>query len=388
MGVRIAMPNKAQERVQALLDDLVNSGAKRGLQVAIYAGEQLVVDAWAGVADPATNRPVDGETLFTVFSTTKGIIATLIHILVARGTLDYDTPIARYWPEFGARGKGAITVRHALTHTAGIPQMPADVRLADLCEWDGMCRAIADLTPLWPPGAYTGYHALTMGWILGGVATRADGRSLLRLVQEEICQPLGISSLYLGIDDGAVGRVAELESAPPLEDPLEPPPSSSFAALPPDQLSALAIPPALQPLEVVFNQPELRRAIIPAAGGIMNARAIARHYAALACGTLDRVQLLTPERMAYARAMRTAERDAVTGVPMRKGLGYFLDGPPFPVGGLEAFGHPGHGGSLGFADPARRFAFGLTKNRIVTGPPSTQVAYTIAREARAALGLP
>jgi CubicO group peptidase (beta-lactamase class C family) len=382
------MMNKAQEQVQVLLDELVGSGAERGLQVAIYAGEQLVVDAWAGVADPATNRPVDGETLFTVFSTTKGVIATLIHILVERGTLDYDVPIARYWPDFGARGKGAITVRHALTHTAGIPQMPADVRVTDLCEWDGMCRATADLTPLWAPGAFTGYHALTMGWILGGVATRADGRSLPRLVKEEICQPLGISSLYLGIDDAAVGRVAELESAPPLEDPLEPPPSSLFAALSPDQLSALAIPSALQPLEVVFNRPEIRRAIIPAAGGIMNARAIARHYAALACGSLDGVRLLTPERMAHARAMRTAERDAVMGVPMRKGLGYFLDGPPFPVGGLEAFGHPGHGGSLGFADPTRRFAFGLTKNRIVMGPPSTQVAYRIAREARAALGLP
>ncbi|HVA88709.1 MAG TPA: serine hydrolase domain-containing protein, partial [Chloroflexota bacterium] len=111
-----------QGRVQALLEELVDSGAERGLQVAIYHGEQLVVDAWAGVADPATGRPVDGDTLFTVFSTTKGIVATLIHILVERGLLDYDAPIARYWPEFGAHGKEGITVRHALTHTAGIPQ--------------------------------------------------------------------------------------------------------------------------------------------------------------------------------------------------------------------------------------------------------------------------
>ena len=146
------MIGDARERVQAVLDELVDSGAERGLQVAIYVGGELVVDAWAGVADPATGRLVDGDTLFTVFSTTKGIVATLIHILVERGLLEYDAPIARYWPEFGANGKEGITVRHALTHTAGIPQMPDGVEIADLCDWSSMCRRVADLGPLWPAG--------------------------------------------------------------------------------------------------------------------------------------------------------------------------------------------------------------------------------------------
>ena len=284
-----------QGRVQALLEELVDSGAERGLQVAIYHGEQLVVDAWAGVADPATGRPVDGDTLFTVFSTTKGIVATLIHILVERGLLDYDAPIARYWPEFGANGKEGITARHALTHTAGIPQMPAGVGPSDLCDWDGMCRRVADLGPLWPPGAFTGYHGLTVGWILGGLAERASGMPLPQLLHEEIRAPLGISSLFLGVDPSAEGRVAELESAPPRDaDPTEPPLFSPFAALSLPELNERAFPLPFQPLEVVFNRPELRRAVIPAAGGIMNARAIARHYAALACGTLDGVQLLAP----------------------------------------------------------------------------------------------
>jgi CubicO group peptidase (beta-lactamase class C family) len=379
-----------QVRVQALLDELVNSGAERGLQVAIYHNEELVVDAWSGVADPATGRLVDGDTLFTVFSTTKGIVATLIHMLAARGALDYDSPIARYWPEFGAQGKEGITVRHALTHTAGIPQLPEGVGPAELCDWAGMCRRVADLNPLWLPGTFTGYHALTVGWILGGLAERASGRPLARLLHDEICGPLGISSLYLGVDPAAEGRVAELVSAPPRDaDPTEPPLFSSFAALSLQELNERAIPASLQPLEVVFNRPELRRAVIPAGGGIMNARAIARHYAALACGTLDGVQLLAPEAIRRISTLQTADDDTVLGAPIRKGLGYFLSGPHMPITGMPtAFGHPGHGGSLGFADPDHRLAFGFTKNYIIGGPgrPS-DAAYLVLREVRAALGL-
>jgi CubicO group peptidase (beta-lactamase class C family) len=379
-----------QGRVQAVLDDLVASGVERGLQVAIYHGEELVVDAWAGVADPATGRLVDGDTLFTVFSTTKGIVATLIHILVARGTLDYDSPIARYWPEFGAHGKEGITVRHALTHTAGIPQMPDGVEIVNLCDWTGMCRLVADLRPLWSPGTFTGYHALTVGWILGGLAEHATGRSLPRLVRDEICAPLGISSLYLGVDAAVEGRVAELVSAPPRDaDPTDPPLASPFAALSLQELNERAIPAPLQPLEVVFNRPELRRAVVPAAGGVMNARAIARHYAALAGGTLDGVQLLAPEVIGRVSALGTADGDVVLGAPIRKGLGYFLGGPHMPVSDAPAaFGHPGHGGSLGFADPEHRFAFGFTKNYIIGGPGrASDAAYLVLREARAALHL-
>ena len=379
-----------QERVQALLDDLVADGTERGMQVAIYHGEELVADAWSGVADPATGRPVDGDTLFTVFSTTKGIIATLVHILVARGVLDYDAPVARAWPAFGAQGKEGITLRHVLTHRSGIPQLPDGVGPAELCDWDGMCRRVADLGPLWQPGAYTGYHALTIGWILGGLVEQATGQPLARLLRDEICAPLGISSLYLGIDRDAEGRVAELMSAPSRgADPIEPPLSSPFAALSPEELNARAIPPSLQPLEVPFNRPELRRAIVPAAGGIMNARAIARHYAALACGTLDGARLLMPEHIRDVSALAVGDGDVVLGAPVRKGLGYFLGGPHMPLQDIPAaFGHPGHGGSLGFADPEHRFAFGFAKNYIIGGPGrANDAAYRVLREARAALGI-
>src|SRR5690242_13306618 len=115
---------EAQAAVQAVLDRLVAEDQERGLQVAAYLDGKLIVDAWAGIADPTTGQLVDGDTLFVVFSTTKGITATVIHLLAERGLLDYDRPVAHYWPEFAANGKGHITVRHALTHSAGIPQLP------------------------------------------------------------------------------------------------------------------------------------------------------------------------------------------------------------------------------------------------------------------------
>lgn len=143
-----------QKTIQALVDRLVADGTERGLQVAAYLDGRLVVNAWAGIADFQTGRPVEEDTLFPVFSTTKGMVATVIHILVERGRLSYDEPISKIWPEFGARGKERITLRQALNHTSGIPQMPVGIGFAELCDWGVMCGKIAGLEPLWPPGTW------------------------------------------------------------------------------------------------------------------------------------------------------------------------------------------------------------------------------------------
>jgi CubicO group peptidase (beta-lactamase class C family) len=389
---------QVQDQVQALLDDLVDSGVERGLQVAAYLGEDLVVDAWAGVADPATGRPVDGEMLFTVFSATKGITATAIHLLAERGKLDYDTPVATYWPEFGSNGKQSITVRHVLTHTAGILQMPEGVGPGDLGDWDGLCRGIAGLSPLWEPGTHTGYHALTFGWILGELARRVDGRSFARFLQEEICTPLGIADFYLGIPDAVEPRVAMLEGTPLAAQPPGPAPWPAVVAagtlapdlLTPQVLAPLAVPSSFLPEEEIFNRPAVRRAVIPAGGGIANARALARHYAALAYGELAGVRLLSEERIRLVSALQTEEVDIALGAPIRKGLGYWLDidQSQRPVAGASAtFGHPGHGGTFAFADPSCRFAFALTKNRITAGSDEYAMPIRVAAEVRRALGL-
>jgi CubicO group peptidase (beta-lactamase class C family) len=367
-----------QGRVQSLIDELTASGAERGLQVAAYFEGKLVVDAWSGVADRTTGAPVTGETLFTVFSCTKGVAATVIHLLADRGRLDYDDPIARHWPEFGAAGKGRVTVRQALAHLSGVPQVPDSLTADDLADWDKVCAAIAAEAPLWVPGTRTGYHALTYGWIVGEVARRVDGRPIARIVEEDICRPLGIDDLFLGIPDRVEDRVARLENGPP-------PPTQA----PPDALMNRAIPGEIANFPRVFNRSHIRRASIPGAGGIMSARALARHYAALA-GEVDGVRLLDAERVRIASTPQTGEVDLVLGEPQRKGLGYFLGGPLSPMGNrVEVFGHTGAGGAIGFADPDHRFAFALTKNRLIwDATPGETTANRVAREVRAALGIP
>ncbi|MEU0487187.1 serine hydrolase domain-containing protein, partial [Streptosporangium sp. NPDC006013] len=144
--------NDMQKRVQEAADRLVESGTERGLQVAVYRHGELVVDVVAGVADPATGRPVTPDTPFYSASTGKGVTSTVVHVLVERGVLGYDTPIVELWPEFGAHGKERATVRHALTHSTGVPGVPAGTTPEDLCDWDGMCAAIADAKPWWEPG--------------------------------------------------------------------------------------------------------------------------------------------------------------------------------------------------------------------------------------------
>ncbi|MDQ6602455.1 MAG: beta-lactamase family protein [Chloroflexota bacterium] len=368
-----------QAQVQSCLDDLVGRGVERGLQVAAYLDGERVVDAWAGIADPATGRPVDGETLFTVFSCTKGVTATVIHQLAERGILDYDAPVASYWPEFGTHGKERITVRHVLSHTAGVPQMPAGGTPTDMADWDGVCRAIADLTPLWEPGTATGYHGLTYGFILGEVARRVDGRAIAQIVQEDICQPLGISSLFFGIPDAAEPRVAPLENDRTIDDAPAPPLDSYFERA----------MPGLRFSNVSFNLPALRRASIPAAGGIMNARALAQHYAALVGDGVQGVRLLTPNRVEIATTLQSGADDLVTGMPGRKALGYTLGGPLSPFSErITAFGHGGYGGATGFADPQHKLAFALAKNRLAFTAPDESAANLVARALRTALGIP
>src|SRR5689334_19980134 len=188
------MNERANREVRALLDELVGSGREVGLQVAAYLDGELAVDCWAGLAARASgpgrvDRPVDGDSLFTVFSTGKGVVATALHLLAERGQVDYGAPVARYWPEFAQSGKERVTVRDALSHRSGVPQMPDGLVAEDLLDWDRMVAAITRLSPIFPPGTTTAYHALTYGWIVGEVVRRVDGRPVGQFVQEEICAP-------------------------------------------------------------------------------------------------------------------------------------------------------------------------------------------------------
>jgi len=181
------------------------------VQLAVYHEGRLVIDAWAGVADAASGRPMDGQTLVPVFSAGKGLVATIIHQLVERGQISYDTPIAAVWPEFGARGKGGILLRHALSHTAGMQLMPTGLTLEQVCDWETICAAVARAPAVSPPGAQMAYHAVTFGWILGEVA-RTGGRPTVRPAPPRRNLPAsGMTDLYTGYPREAEPRVATLE---------------------------------------------------------------------------------------------------------------------------------------------------------------------------------
>ena len=371
------MQSELNNVVQACIDELVASGKEVGLQVAAYVDGELVVDAWAGIADEARGRAVDGETLFTSWSTTKGFVATCIHVLADQGKLDYDAPVARYWPEFGANGKERVTVLDLLTHRAGVPQMPDAVTPEMMTDWESMCNAIAAHPPLWEPGTKTGYHAWTFGWLLGEVVRRVDGRPIEQFVQDELCTPLGIDSFFIGIPDAVADRVATLrQEAAHVAD------VKNW-----NDLKLTVMPPHVSTAEVV-NRADVLRAVMPGGNGTMNARAIARHYAMLAgFGEIDGVRILSRERVEMLRTLQTDDLDIVADSRIRKGMGYFLggaaaDGGAIAIGpsGTE-FGHSGNGGSLGFADPERRFAFGLTKNLMKSMPDATQATPYVLAEA-------
>ena len=192
--------SELQQQIQKVVDELVASGAERGVQVAVYQDGEQVVDVVAGMADPATGRPVDPGTVFYNYSIGKAATSTVVHLLAERGLFGYDTPVAELWPEFAANGKQAVTVRQVLNQTAGVPGIPLDTTVEDLCDWDKMCAAIAGAELWWEPGTKVGYHAYTFGYILGEVVRRVTGKRISQVLAEDVAEPLGVAGeLWFGM---------------------------------------------------------------------------------------------------------------------------------------------------------------------------------------------
>ena len=342
-----AVASAANDKVRAVLESLVAEGPEIGLQVAAYVDGKLVIDAWAGKADAAARKPVDGDTLFMLSSTTKGVTSTCLHVCVEKHGIDYDMPIVKVWPEFGAHGKADATLRHALTHQTGVPQTPVGYTPEWLPDWDRMCRGIADLTPMFPIGQRTAYHSLNFGYINGEILRRVDGRSIAQFLQDEICKPLGINGAYLGVPDSELKRVAVLTDGPPA---------------PADYDARMVGEPAGSLVAAAFNKRPVQQASIPASGGLFSARGLARHYAMLAnWGELDGVRVL-PARIRAGIELQSYEWDEIYRIRARRALGFRRGRDTGPLASPDAFGHVGGGGSFGYADPARRLGLGFAKN--------------------------
>jgi CubicO group peptidase (beta-lactamase class C family) len=356
--------NELQQQVQQAIDELVESGAERGLQVSVYRHGEAVVDAVAGVADPSSGRQVTTDTLFFSYSIGKGVASTVVHVLAERGVLDYDTRIVELWPEFGAHGKESATVRHALSQSVGVPGLPPGLTVEDLTDWDKMCAIIADSEPWWEPGTKIGYHAITWGYIVGEIIRRASGKPIPQALREEVAEPLGVTNeLFFAVPAAERSRVARLEDAPGGEEMFgELPPDSPIHKLGPDLTAADA------------NCSEVLGANI-LAGGTVTARAVARMYAAL-LGEVDGVRLISPERLREVSAVAMSGTDQIFGFPTSWGLGYAIG--QFMSNAHETqhvFGVGGIGGSHAYADTRTGTTFALTKNWLT---PSFDTAEQVA----------
>lgn len=331
-----------------------------GAAVAITVDGRLVVDLWAGWADRARTRPWQHDTLVNVFSVGKAMAALSLLILAERGQVDLDAPVARYWPEFAAGGKGEVTVRMLLSHRAGLPAVRRPLPSCAMYDWQLMTSALAEEEPWWEPGRQHGYHVNTFGFLIGELVRRVSGESIGAFVRREIAGPLA-ADFHFGIGPEHDERTAEylFADAPPQIVADDDDDERRFL------LGCVYMnPPGLSGPGTV-NTRAWRAAEMPSTNGHATARAVARIYSALACGgAVDGVRLLRTETIEHAIAEASAGLDVVLRRPSRFGLGFQLTQPASPLGpNPRSFGHFGAGGSLGFADPDARLAFAYTMNQ-------------------------
>ncbi|MET8352548.1 serine hydrolase domain-containing protein [Micromonospora sp. NPDC005206] len=337
----------ADSRVTVALEEALNRG-EVGIQVAAYLNGRLIVNAVAGRVADGDALEATTDTLFPVFSVTKAVVATGLHLLAKRGLVDYTAPVATYWPEFAQNGKGDITVRHALSHRAGIPWMPPDIGLDEQADWSWVIKRIEEEEPTFPAGSVNCYHALVWGWIIGEIIRRTDPqqRDLQTFIRQEIIEPLAIEDMYLGLPSEQDRRVATLLAG---EVPTEPI-SEYFLR---------GMPPAIYPGSVAYNTEKSRRTVNPGAGIIANASSMARFFGALANGgELDGTRLFTCGELLTFTAPRdnVDDVDIYMGRPVRVGAyGYWVGGGgpglnPLVGEDLHILYHTGAGGSIAWAE--------------------------------------
>ncbi|MFF7708318.1 serine hydrolase [Pseudomonas sp. NPDC007930] len=341
----------------ALFDD----PQERGAALCIQVGGETVVDLWAGTSDKDGQQAWHSDTLVNLFSCTKAFTAVAVLQLVAEGKLNLDAPVARYWPEFAAAGKAEVSVRQLLCHRAGLPALRAPLAPEALYQWQTMVGALAAETPWWAPGTAHGYAAMTFGWLVGELLRRVEGREPGDVIVDRVARPLGLD-FHIGLADSEFHRVAHIargkgnpgdEAAKRLlQVTLREPGALSTRAFtnPPSMLTST-------------NKPEWRRMQQPAANGHGNARSLAGFYAGLLDG-----QLLEPEWLSEMAREHSRGEDLTLLTDTRFGLGLMLDQPDranatFGLG-PGALGHPGAGGSCGFADPGKDVAFGFVTHTL------------------------
>lgn len=355
------------EKVQQLMS---KKSARGGMAVAVYHHGDLVVDAWTGKRN-AAGDPWTRDTMSMSFSTTKGVVATIVHRLVDRGLLDYDAPVATYWPEFATAGKGSITLRQLLDHQAALHDVRALVDSTEgLLDWNNMVKLLAEAEPAWEVGTRSAYHALTYGYLVGEVIRRVTGLTVNDALQREIVEPLGIGQMYIGAPPAVRGDIAEQLVNPKSLDRLFKT-TKYMARL--ERYRPLYSALVVDDLVDVATTEHIHDGEIPAANGVFTARSLARMYAALATpDDFDLPPLVSAETLREATRIqttgdgRTGEkvgRDAAVMFNMNWRLGYHLVGTTSGVL-PRAFGHFGFGGSGAWGDPQSGLAVAMILNQV------------------------
>ncbi|WP_431999894.1 serine hydrolase domain-containing protein [Streptomyces sioyaensis] len=338
-----------------------------GAAVAVTVDGEAVVDLWGGHADAAGARAWERDTLVNVYSTSKGMTALCAHLLVDRGELDLDAPVAHYWPEFAQAGKQDLPVRWLLSHRAGLIAPRERLSARDAYDWDRVCAALAATEPWWEPGTAQGYHAVTFGYLVGEVVRRITGQSLGTFLRNEITGPLG-ARVFIGTPTeeharcaDMVGQLDEARLARQLPGLPKPP----FTALSDHPYAVVALALTYVPTGDV-NSAAYRSAEIPAGNAHASAHGLATVYGALVGGAL--VRPATLEAMRRSQSL-PGERDLTIGAlapdgdEHRWGLGYMLNHQGQAGPNPRAFGHGGAGGSYAFADPENRLSYAYTMNK-------------------------
>jgi len=335
-----------------------------GAAFAAFHKGRCVVDLWGGFRDRARTAPWLRDTLINVWSSTKGVTATAIAMLVDRGLLAYEDPVAKHWPEFAANGKEKITVAQIMSHRAGLNGFAEPTTIEDMFDWNACAAKLARQKPAWPPGTASSYHAMTYGWLAGELVRRIGGKAVGAFVRDEIAKPLG-AEIHIGLPESEEPRVAEMIG-----------PKAAGAMPPLAELAMLCLINPQQNPEAP-NARAWRAAEIPAANGQATAMGLARVYAALAGdGSLDGVRMLSPKTIARMTTPMTnnGDRDMMLGFVDAWGMGMALNRPGIYGPDPRAFGHSGWGGSFGCADPDAQVSIGYICNQMgpdLVGDPRT-----------------
>ena len=339
-----------------------------GASVCLYVDGERVVDLWGGMADPHAGIEWKSDTMVVVCSSTKGMAATCMHILIDRGQLDVAAPVAKYWPEFAAAGKEAVTVRMVMSHQAGLPLWQQELPDHAFLDWNLVTQCLAEEAPVWEPGTGHGYHAMTLGFLEGEIVRRITGKSIGTFFREEIGEPLG-ADVWIGLPETEEHRVSDLI----LEEYTSHSAFIAKAMREPDWIGNRMLGNVGGDTFSAenMNSRAYHEAEAPASGGIASARGLARMYAPLSLdGSIDGIRIVSPGSLPGMRTPCSASSvDLMLRMPTQFTLGYSKSwgarsdgGGNHVIMGENAFGAPGMGGSIGFADGDARMSFGYVMN--------------------------